>query len=116
MICLGDVVKLKRPYKPYQPLQLQDVSSCLHGTAKLVNTETYSAWRGFTYGIVVELLKYNWQGELCRVNLHLYDPSLSMIYMGANNIPTYVDFSVMEIELHKPVSELGYKSLPKLTE
>lgn len=105
MIHLGDIVKLKRPYKPLLDLD---------AITPIDRVQAWDTWTGFTYGIVVQV-KNNWKGELTRVRLHLYEPSLSFIYMGPNYIPTYVDFSVMEIELHKPASELNYKTLPKLT-
>lgn len=101
----GDIVKLKKPYKPADFPQ-----------AKAPD------WNGFAYGIVVEILEtqmvvngetYGGSGHPRRVSLHLYDTNGQLMiepsFVEADLfIPSHVDFHLSELELYKIASESGY--------
>lgn len=108
ILSVGDIVKLKAPYKVSDFPQSSDPD-----------------WRGFTHGIVVEILSTQMivNGESYgseyprRVSLHLYDErgqlmiEPSFVEAGLC-IPSYVDFHISELVLYKIASESGYLPVP----
>lgn len=59
----------------------------------------------YEFGIIVEQVGYAIGGP--QVSLHLYT-SEGNLYMGPNNIPSYVDFVASEFVLWKIARKLGY--------
>ena len=85
---LGDIVRLRKPYKP------------------VVGTDRQ---RGpFPLGIVAEILTTLPDGHTRNVSLYLYDPERREIFLGPNGIAEYVDFHCSEFELYKRANEQGY--------
>jgi hypothetical protein len=108
ILTIGDIVKLKQPYK-----------SADFPFAKNAD------WRGFEYGIVVEILTTQmvvngdrYGDEHPRnVSLNLYDATGQLMieptFVEAGLcIPSYVDFHISELTLYKIVSESGYIPVP----
>ncbi|MGB3766525.1 MAG: hypothetical protein WA947_08195 [Phormidesmis sp.] len=108
MLATGDIVKLKKPYRPGDFPQAKN-----------------SDWKGFGYGIVAEILTTQmivngdrYGDEHPRnVSLNLYDATGQMMiepsFIEAGLcIPSYVDFHVSELELYKIASESGYIPVP----
>lgn len=87
-LALGNIVKLKDPYRP-------------------TGTAAGQAGDSFTHGIIVEQLTRNAFG-MPLVSLHLYNPQTREIYLGPNGIPEYVDTAADEILLWKIAAETGY--------
>ena len=81
---LGNVVKIKSPFKPgveEVPLGLKD----------------YQEWAGFELGIVTEHVQKELDGSISRVALFLFDPDLSIIYLGNDGCPFPLDYSVLTV-------------------
>lgn len=90
ILALGDVVRLKQPYRPREWLAQQP-----------------GDWRGFEFGIVAEF------GEDEKISLFLYDARGQLLVtpaliQQALLIPTYVEFDVVELMLYRTISESGY--------
>ena len=101
---LGNIVKLRLPYHPSDPLQaLRDA------VVGKKSSSVYHDWQGFTHGIIVQIIGHDHNG-VSNVSLHLYDPLLCVFYVeeGCQGIPTYVDFHVDELIPFKVASETGY--------
>lgn len=108
ILTTGDIVKLKQPYCPEEWVLLKD-----------------KAWRGFEYGIVVEIIssQFSVNGEAKgsqqqprKVGLHLYDATGQlMIYPQYLEkgllVPTYVDFHLLELVLYRIASQDGYETV-----
>lgn len=105
ILTTGDIVKLKQPYRPDDFAQLKDL-----------------AWKGFDYGIVVQILSTQMlvNGESYgnhhprNVSLNLYDASGQLMieptFINAGLcIPSYVDFHISELVLYKIADESGYR-------
>lgn len=104
----GDIVKLKKPYRPEEWISLKPKD-----------------WRGFEFGIVVEIVSsqfsvngeaYGNQQQPRNVSLHLYDASGQlMIYPQYLEkgllVPTYVDFHLSELILYRIASQDGYETV-----
>ena len=85
---LGDVVRLKEPYK-----------------TRVNRTEQV-----YRYGIVVEVLQKTHRGKVRNVSCHLYTAG-GRIYLGPNDIPQFVDFYAAEYELYHRAQDMGYTPL-----
>ena len=85
---LGDVVLLKKPYKPSLRAERQAGP--------------------FPLGIVAEIIHVLPDGRTRNVSLYLYNPERHEIFLGPNGIPEYVDFHCSELELYKRANEQGY--------
>jgi len=90
VLALGDVVKLKQPYRPKDWLEQKPID-----------------WKGFEFGIVAEF------AEDEKMSLFLYDAAGQLLVTPTLSrqtllIPTYVEFDVAELVLYKIVSESGY--------
>lgn len=108
VLTLGDIVKLKTPYRPEE----------------WVNRKPED-WKGFEYGIVVEIVscQFTINGERYgdallprNVSLHLYDALGQLMIVPqflaqGLMIPEYVDFHVSQLVLYKIASEMGYKTV-----
>jgi hypothetical protein len=88
-LTLGEVVKLKRPYRPKEWVEKQQRD-----------------WNGFEFGIVAEFEDQN------KVSLFLYDadgqllvtPSLARQTLL---IPTYIEFDIADLVFYEIVTESG---------
>lgn len=90
ILALGDIVKLKQPYRPKDWLEQKPID-----------------WKGFEFGIVAEF------AEDEKISLFLYDATGQLLLTPALMsqtllIPTYVEFDVAELVLYQIVSESGY--------
>lgn len=100
----GNLVRLREPYRPGEP-----------GAAWRGRPEEWRRWRGFTHGIVVEVLTRGLDRRATRVSLHLYDPERQLLYVHEGyTVPVYVDFHVRELVAHRIVGDEGYRTLPDL--
>ena len=113
-IQVGDIVRLKQPYK---------VDDLLHNQAFLaaLGNENYSdrssgeqifqEWQGFTFGIVHQVLSKELDGSSRRVYLFLYYPQANgvwLTYPCVRNVPNFKDFNVDELELYYLSEELSF--------
>ncbi len=73
---LGSIVRLKEPYEPDSDNQIYSHVS-------------YKSWKGFTHGIVVEILSTD------HFSLYLYDPINGYMYIDGD--PVLVDFHANEL-------------------
>ncbi|HIK45715.1 MAG TPA: hypothetical protein IGR64_12655 [Leptolyngbyaceae cyanobacterium M65_K2018_010] len=90
VLALGDVVKLKQPYRP---------SEWAAGLA--------ADWPGFEFGIVAEL------GEGDRLSLFLYDRSGQLLITPSLApqtlmLPTYFECHLDDLVRYQTVAESGY--------
>lgn len=87
----GNVVRLKEPY-------IADYSA-MHRPLKQLGIEKPWQWKGFTHGIIAEVIGSNTKGEE-RVSLYLYHPPLQLIYLNPDDgMPVHVDFHITELEV-----------------
>lgn len=107
----GDIVQLKEPYKPHDVIDLMRSNPQVYqhlGLEGLRASERYTLyqrWKGFTYGIVAQILD---RGRRCA--LHLYSDE-GLIYREIDTpIPSYVDFCTDELVLIKRASVVGYET------
>jgi hypothetical protein len=109
LIKLGDIVEL---LEPFNPSDAKDAFYRMHlHLPRTEKVKAYQTWRGFTHGIVVEIMSQGSDGDPHHVSLHLYDPQLGLLYMCNSElhaIPTYVDFHVSELKLYKVAEQTGY--------
>ena len=97
---LGNVVKIKSPFKPgveEVPLGLKD----------------YQEWAGFELGIVTEHVQKELDGSISRVALFLFDPDLSIIYLGNDGCPFPLDYSVDELQMYRCVGSRIFQLEPE---
>lgn len=108
ILTTGDIVKLKQPYCPEEWVILKD-----------------KAWRGFDFGIVIEIVFYQFSvnGESYgnekqprNVSLHLYDTTGQLMidpqYLEKGLlVPSYVDFHLSELVLYRIASQEGYETV-----
>lgn len=108
ILALGDIVKLKKPYRPEEWTQHKP-----------------DDWKGFEFGLVVEMLDYQFtvNGECYgnaqiprTVSLHLYD-STGQLFIPPQwierglLIPEYVDYHISQLILYKIATEQGYSPI-----
>lgn len=97
----GSVVKLKEAWKP----SLLDRNDYPNFTDK-----EFKAWKGFTLGIIVQIVSHDHNGKVRNVSLHLYDPETRLMYIeDANGIPVYIDYSTDELIPYKDGEVVGYE-------
>lgn len=105
ILTAGDIVKLKKPYRPEEWVRRKQKD-----------------WDGFQFGVVVEIVSSQFivNGDLygntqmpCHVSLHLYDATGQLfidpkwIEQGLM-IPSYVDFHLSDLILYRIASADGY--------
>lgn len=80
---LGSKVKLHEPYRPSDDPRAKS-----------------KEWEGYQYGIVVEVLAFNYRPKLAvrNVSLHLFDTQGNLYLLPCKDRPisTFVDFNVSE--------------------
>ena len=112
----GNIVRLKEAYRPEDDYVYAQVTRTLGGREAV---DAWRSWRGFTYGMVAEVVSCQDSfGEQPRnVSLHLYDPELGLLYMagpGQPTLPCYCDFHVSDLIPHKIATDEYYGTLPEL--
>lgn len=104
----GDIVKLKKPYRPEEWVLLKPTS-----------------WNGFEFGIVVEIVSYQFsvngesygnQQQPRNVSLHLYDATGQLMIERAwlkkgLFVPSYIEFHLSELVLYRIASQDGYETV-----
>lgn len=83
-LSLGNVVKLKQPYRVGHGQQVRE----------------------FVFGVIAEHVGHNAWGHPV-VSLYLYDAD-GRLFLGPNSIPEFVDFPAAEFVLWKVAAEPGY--------
>ena len=108
ILTMGDIVKLKKPYRPEEWVLLKP-----------------TGWKGFEFGIVVEIVSsqfsvngesYGNQKQSRNVSLHLYDATGQLMifpqYLKKGLlVPTYVDFHLSELILYRIATLDGYETV-----
>jgi hypothetical protein len=112
----GNIVKLREPYKPEDRAVRSTIVHNLNpqGYARPSGAlDAWHQWPGFAMGIIAEVVSTQRVGATGptvprSVSLHLYDPALGVLYMGPNDIPTYVDFGIDELIPWADTRQVGY--------